>query len=540
MPGADDPRDPPVPGDPGVAGAADRGAAGISGAAGVSGVSRAPGAPGAPRTPRAPGAPAAADRAAAADPQPAGAGAASGGDGGPSLLLLGIDFHSAPVELRERVAYGQDDAEKLLVHLLARSAIAEALLLSTCNRTEVVLQPRDEEEAYRAALDLVFLARAPELERPGLLYVKRHHAAARHLLAVACGLESMVLGEPEILGQVKQAAVLAEAVGAAGPVLRRLLRGALAAGRRARQETAIAAGAVSFGYAVVELARNIFRGLEDCRVLLIGAGEISRAVARNLVERGARELRVANRTPERARQFQEEFPQAAALPFDQRLLAIPEADLVIASTGADEPVITRPQLAAAMDARRGRPLLVVDLGVPRNVEPDAGRLENVFLHSLDSLDHLIQRNLKRRKEEVPRVEEILDQEVAHFHGWYRGLRAEPLIALLQKRAERIRRQELAQALPHFPESSHERLEQLTRSLVRKILHHPSNRLRGRGGEEHLPRLDLVRELFRLDDADDLAGLEGADRPDEPADRDDRARRDEIGGPAGPTGRRGAE
>jgi len=540
MPGADDPRDPPVPGDPGVAGAADRGAAGISGAAGVSGVSRAPGAPGAPRTPRAPGAPAAADRAAAADPQPAGAGAASGGDGGPSLLLLGIDFHSAPVELRERVAYGQDDAEKLLVHLLARSAIAEALLLSTCNRTEVVLQPRDEEEAYRAALDLVFLARAPELERPGLLYVKRHHAAARHLLAVACGLESMVLGEPEILGQVKQAAVLAEAVGAAGPVLRRLLRGALAAGRRARQETAIAAGAVSFGYAVVELARNIFRGLEDCRVLLIGAGEISRAVARNLVERGARELRVANRSPERARQFQEEFPQAAALPFDQRLLAIPEADLVIASTGADEPVITRPQLAAAMDARRGRPLLVVDLGVPRNVEPDAGRLENVFLHSLDSLDHLIQRNLKRRKEEVPRVEEILDQEVAHFHGWYRGLRAEPLIALLQKRAERIRRQELAQALPHFPESSHERLEQLTRSLVRKILHHPSNRLRGRGGEEHLPRLDLVRELFRLDDADDLAGLEGADRPDEPADRDDRARRDEIGGPAGPTGRRGAE
>ncbi|HEV3075612.1 MAG TPA: hypothetical protein VHB47_14420, partial [Thermoanaerobaculia bacterium] len=201
---------------------------------------------------------------------------AANGTAGPSLLLLGIDHHTVPIELRERVAYGHDEAEKMLVHLLARSAIAEALLLSTCNRTEVVLQPRDEEEAYRAALDLVFLARAPEVERPGLLYVKRNQGAARHLLSVACGLESMVLGEPEILGQVKQAAALAEAVGAAGPVLRRLLRCALAAGRRARQETAISAGAVSLGYAVIELARNIFRDLDDCRVLLIGAGEIAR------------------------------------------------------------------------------------------------------------------------------------------------------------------------------------------------------------------------------------------------------------------------
>lgn len=178
---------------------------------------------------------------------------------------------------------------------------------------------------------------------------------------------------------------------------------------------------------------------------------------------------------------------------------------MIASTGADEPVITRRQLAEAMAARPSRPLLVVDLGVPRNVEPEAGRIENVFLHSIDSLDHLIQRNLKRRKDEMPRVQEIVDEEIAHFHGWYRGMQAEPLIARLQKQAERIRRQELSQALPHFPESSHEHLDRLTRSLVRKILHHPSDGLRGREGTEHLPRLDLVRELFRLDDTDPDAG-----------------------------------
>jgi glutamyl-tRNA reductase len=286
-------------------------------------------------------------------------------------------------------------------------------------------------------------------------------------------------------------------------VLRRLLRSAAAAGRRARQETAITAGAVSLGYAVVELARNIFRGLEECQVLLIGAGEIARSVARPVVERGARELKVANRSLERAQQFKEEFPNAEILSFEERLEALRTADLVIASTGADEPVLTRAQIKAAMAQRPSRPLLVVDLGVPRNVEPKAGRLENVFLHAIDSLDHLIQRNLKRRKEEVPKVEEIIGQELDHFRSWVRGLEAEPLIARLQKQAEKIRRQEMAAALSRFPAETHEELERLTRSLVRKILHHPSTRLRSRegsiGGMGDLSRLDMVRELFHLDD-----------------------------------------
>jgi glutamyl-tRNA reductase len=420
----------------------------------------------------------------------------------PPLLLVGTDFRCSPLELRERVAYGAAASEDLLVHLLARSEVAEALLLSTCNRTEVYVVPRDEDEAYRSILDLAFLRQVPELEKPGRLYVQRNGEAARHLLAVASGLESMVLGEPEILGQVKQAAALAEAVGAEGPILRRLLRSAVTAGKRARQETAITAGAVSIGYAVVELARNIFSGLGDCRVLLIGAGEIARSVARPLVERGARELTVANRSAERARQFQEEFPGSEQLPFEERLAAIRSADLVIASTGSDEPVITRRQLQEAMRSRPSHPLLVVDLGVPRNVEPQAGGIENVFLHTVDSLDHLIQRNLKLRKEEVPHVEEIVDQELRHFRSWYRGVEAEPVIAQLQKRAERIRQMELDQALDRFPPETHADLDRLTRSLVRKILHHPSTRLRGRDGAQHLPQIELVRELFRLDDEDE--------------------------------------
>jgi glutamyl-tRNA reductase len=418
----------------------------------------------------------------------------------PPLLLVGTDYRCSPIELREKVSYSKEETEEMLVHLLARNEVAEAFLLSTCNRTEVYLQPRDEEGAYNAILEMVFLRRVPDLERPGRLYVKRNGEAARHLLGVASGLESMVLGEPEILGQVKQASALAEAVGAEGPVLRRLLRSATAAGRRARQETAITAGAVSLGYAVVELARNIFRGLEECQVLLIGAGEIARSVARPVVERGARELKVANRSAERAQQFKEEIPLAEILTFEERLPALRTADLVIATTGADEPVLTRAQIKAAMAHRPSRPLLVVDLGVPRNVEPKAGRLENVFLHAIDSLDHLIQRNLKRRKEEVPKVEEIIEQELGHFRSWVRGLEAEPLIARLQKQAEKIRNQELAAALARFPPETHEELERLTRSLVRKILHHPSTRLRTReGGAGDLSRLDMVRELFHLDD-----------------------------------------
>jgi len=415
----------------------------------------------------------------------------------PPLLLVGTDFRCAPLELRERVSFAKEEAEKALVHLLARTEVAEAFLLSTCNRTELYLQPRDEDGAYKAALDMVFLARAPELERPGRLYVKRNGEAARHLMAVASGLESMVLGEPEILGQVKQASALAEAVGAEGTVLKRLLRSATSAGRRTRQETAISSGAVSIGYAIVELARQIFSGLEECRVLMVGAGEIAHSVTRPLLERGARELVVANRSPERAAQFKEEFPSAELVPFDRRLEEASLADLVVVSTGADEPVLTRRHIAEAMRARPSRPLLVVDLGVPRNVEPAAGKVENVFLHTIDSLDLLIQRNLKRRRDEVPRAEEIIEQELQHFRAWFRALGAEPLIARLQKQAERIRQQELADALPRFPAETHADLERLTRSLVRKILHHPSSRLRD--GADDLSRLDLVRELFHLDD-----------------------------------------
>ncbi|MFP3940325.1 MAG: glutamyl-tRNA reductase [Acidobacteriota bacterium] len=415
------------------------------------------------------------------------------------LLLVGTDHRSASVELRERVAYAGEASEELLVHLLARPEVAEAGLVSTCNRTEVYIHPRSDESAYHDVVELAFTSRAPEIASQGRLYVLRGREAARHLMGVASGLQSMVLGEPEILGQVKQAAALADAMGASGTLLRRLFRAALKAGSRARSETALSTGAVSLGYATVELARAIFTRLEEARTLVVGAGETGRMVTRNLLEKGATRLGVTNRTERRADEFLREFPEARGVPFEDRILGVAESDLVVVATGAAEPVLTATDLETAMLRRPGRPLLVVDLGVPRNVDPRAGRLNNVFLHHIDSLETLIQRNLKRRRAEVPRVEEILDQELAHLLAWYRGLEAEPVIARLQKQAEEVRRRELEAVLERFPAETHDDLDRMTRALVRKILHHPSKRLRNGDGDEALPHLDLVRELFQLDD-----------------------------------------
>ena len=418
----------------------------------------------------------------------------------PALLLVGTDFRCSPLELRERVTYSPEETEELLIHLLARPEVAEAYLLSTCNRTEIYLLPRDDDGAYATAVERVFARRAPEMTRPGRLYVKRGAEAAHHLLAVASGLESMVVGEPEILGQVRQASTVAEAVGASGTVLQRLLRTAAHAGKRARNETEISQGAVSLGYTVVELARNIFTEFETSRVLLVGAGETARMVSRNLLEKGLESLVLVNRTRDNAERLAAELPGARVMDFERRVEAAAEADIVAVTTGAPEPVLTREHMQQAMNGRSSRKMLVVDLGVPRNVEPDARRIENLFLHSIDSLEKLIERNLKRRRAERPKVEELIGQEMDHFRGWYRGLAAEPLIASLQKQAERIRRHELEVAKRRFPEEHHEDLDRLTRALVRKILHHPSTTLRGGSGElEALPRLDLVRELFRLDE-----------------------------------------
>lgn len=419
----------------------------------------------------------------------------------PPLLMVGLDHRTAPIDLREKVAYDLEATEDLLVALVARPAVAEAFVVSTCNRTEVYVTPHDEAPAFRAALELGLLARASEIEDEGRFYVKRGLDAARHILAVAAGIESMVLGEAEILGQVREAAALADRTGASGTLLRRLLRFAAAAGRRVRRETAIGAGAVSVGYAAVELAESIFQDLRRRTALLVGAGDVAHQVGRNLADRGVARLVVVNRDSARGRRLAERLPQAEPRPLEELAELLPAADLIVATTAAREALLDHAELERAMARRASRPLLVLDLGVPRNVDPAAADVENLFLHSLDSLKGLIARNLERRRGQVPAAERILDEELAQFRRWLRSLEVEPVVAALQRRAEGIRRQELARLRDRFPPETHDELERLTRTLVRRILHHPSTQLRSPADGAELPRLDLVRELFQLDPAD---------------------------------------
>lgn len=413
--------------------------------------------------------------------------------------MVGVDHRCADLDLRERVAYDQAATEEILVHLLAKAEIEEALLLSTCNRTEIYLRAEDDDSAFHLAMQEVFVRQAPKIQEEGRFYVKRRREAARHLLEVAAGLQSMVIGEPEILGQVKQAVKTAEAVGSIGAVLRGLARSSISTGGRARSETSIGDGPVSFGYSAVELASNIFDGLEECSVLVLGAGETAVAVSRSLVDRGARDIRVANRSHDRAQRFRKEFPDAKIVPFEERLQALEECDLVVAATSAPEAILTREALAEAMRRRRNRPLLIVDLGVPRDVDPAARDLRNLFLHDIDSLQELIEHTMEQRREEIPRVSRIVDEELERFEVWLGGLAAAPLVAQLHRRAERIRQQELESYRSKFPSDTHSDLDSLTRSIVRKLLHHPSTRLRESSDGENLEQLAAIRELFQLDD-----------------------------------------
>lgn len=423
--------------------------------------------------------------------------AARQGNRGPALVLVGTDFRLAPLELREKVAFSAEEAAETLEALRGEAAVAEAFLLSTCNRTEVYVHPRDEQGALSAVVQEVFEARAPNIQTQGRLAVHWHDEAAAHLLAVASGLESMVLGEPEILGQVKQAAALAETSQAAGPVLQRLLRAALVSGKRVRRETEIASGAVSFGYAAVELARNIFSRLDRTRVLLVGAGDIARQVARSLLERGSSSLTICNRSRSRAEALRQDLGTGEIADFEDRGVALGDADLVVVSTSAEEPVLGLREVRGAMVRRRSQPLLMVDLGVPRNVDPAVADLNNVFLHDIDSLKHLVDRNLRLRREEAPRARGILEEELEKFFDWFGGQEAEPIVAQLQRHAEEVRAREVEAFLDRLPPESHEHVEQLTRVLVRKLLHHPSQRLRrqARSPEE----LGFVRDLFQLED-----------------------------------------
>jgi len=414
-----------------------------------------------------------------------------------SVVLVGLSHRVAPVELRERVALNGEEAAALARRLAAEAG--EAVCLSTCNRTELYLAGGDPARAQELGEDaLAEIARLEGERIRSAAYRLRDEAAALHLFRVAAGLDSLVPGEGEILGQVR----VAYERGAAGPLLDRLFRQAIHAGRKARSETAIAESPASVSSAAAALAEQLFGDLSTCSVLVVGAGKIADLAARSLASRGARIAAVANRSQARAGELAARFG-AGAVPLDAVAAQLARVDVVLASTGAPGYVLTRDDVASAMRARRGRPLFLIDIAVPRDLDPAIHQLDGCYLYDIDDLEAVVAESLAGRRQEAARAEQIVLAEAERFRVWHASRQVVPAIASLRARAEEIRAAELERArgrLGRLPEAERLAVEAITARIVDKLLHLPTVRMKeAAAGADGSVYADAVRHLFGLGD-----------------------------------------
>jgi glutamyl-tRNA reductase len=418
------------------------------------------------------------------------------------LLALGISHKTAPLELRERVALTEGRAAGVLRELVEAREVQEVAAISTCNRTELFVAAPDPVGAEAMALGVLAReAGTPPTELVGHLYSLRGADAALHLFRVTAGLDSMIVGEAEVQGQVKRAYELALVEGATGPILNRLFRGALAAGKRARSQTGINERGVSVPSVAVELARRTLGDLSSRLVLVVGAGETAELTARALVARGVEPAFIANRRYDRAIGLAQRFGGRAI-----RFEALPEqmvgADIVVASTSSPHHVIERTELSQVMEARGGRQLLLIDLAVPRDVHPDCRGLEGVGLFDMDDLQRLVERNASGREAEGRRAESILRTELGSFERWMASQNVVPTIAALRARADEITARVLAeneQRWESLSDGDRERVRAMARAIASRLLHEPTLQLKRSSGEEDAyVYVNALRELFGLD------------------------------------------
>ena len=415
------------------------------------------------------------------------------------LLALGVSHHTAPVALRERLALVDSQAVALLHDLAAEAAIAEAVVISTCNRTEAYLVVDDPVAAESALLGrLAAQAELRPTELAAMAYTPRNCDAARQLFRVAAGLDSMIVGEAEVQGQVRRAYERARDAGTTGPLTNRLFAAALGAGKRARSETRVGEGGASVSSVAVDLARGVVGELSERDVLVIGAGETAELTARALAQRGVRTIFLANRHAARARSLAERFG-GSVLSLDELPGQMEVADIVVASTASPHPIVGREELELVMKVRGGRPLALIDIAVPRDIDPSCGDLEGVTLYDMDDLQATVTRTMDFRAGEEAKAQELVEEEIRRFARWLGQLDAVPTLTALRRHGDAIVEQVLAENLGRFDGVSGrdlERVEVIARTVMQRLLHEPTLRLKGSGGEH--ARLQLVRELFALD------------------------------------------
>jgi glutamyl-tRNA reductase len=418
-----------------------------------------------------------------------------------NIIVVGLSHHTAPIELREQLAFATADIERPLRQLVAVPDIGEGVILSTCNRVEVYAVTRDIAAGIaRIKRFLVdYHGLAYDQVEPHL-YGYHGEQAVRHVFRVAASLDSLVVGEPQILGQLKDAYGYAAEFKASGVILNRFLHKSFSVAKRVRTETRIASSAVSIAFAAVELARTIFGDLADKTVLLVGAGEMGELAAKHFVGAGVRDVLVANRTYERGERLASEF-NGRALRFEDLFDHLHKADIVLSSTGAAHYLIGPKELSAVLRRRKLRPMFFIDIAVPRDIDPALNRMENIYLYNTDDLQGVVENNREQRRREAEKAEEIVAGEIGQFMAWLASLEVVPTIVALRARFEEIVRAEVARTLSAGKDISPEhekRLEAMTSAMIAKLLHTPITVLKhtGQGGRIDL-YLDALRSLFDL-------------------------------------------
>ena len=418
-----------------------------------------------------------------------------------NVILIGVNHRTAPVAVRERLNIPEPRLPEAVAALLRREGIHEALILSTCNRVEVLASAEDAADAKaiieQFLTDYLGFELAPCQD---CLYHYQQQEAVLHLFRVAASLDSMVLGEPQILGQLKRAFQLANEAGGLTGTLKEIVSQALAVAKRVRRETALGSAAVSVSYAAVELAKKIFGSLEHKTIFIIGAGKMSELAARHLLRGGAGAIYVTNRTYERAVQLASAF-HGTAVAFDQIFEYLAKADIVISSTGAPGYIVNRELAARALAARRNRPMFFVDIAVPRDIDPGVHELDNTFVYNIDDLQQVVESNKKQREREAVWAEDIVKEEVRKTMRRLASRDLTPTIVALEDRLNAIREGEMERygsRLTGLTVEQRQAIEALTRGILNKILHGPISELKsGAGLPEQVDRVRLVQRIFRL-------------------------------------------
>lgn len=419
------------------------------------------------------------------------------------IVLIGLNHNTAPVALRECMAIPEGDTRAALARLADLPVMDEAILLSTCNRVEVLLVSKTPDEAVQETKR--FLSRFSDLPLERFetsLYIHQGEAAVRHVFRVASSLDSMVLGEPQILGQIKSAYQAATQSKTSGVLLNRLLHRTFFVAKRVRSETGIGDNAVSISYAAIELGRKIFDSLQDRKVLLVGAGEMAELAVEHLIRHKAGDIYVANRTFERGVNLAKKF-NGRPIRFEEILDTLGQVDIIISSTGSADFILRRKQVKAVMKKRRNSPLFFIDIAVPRDIDPEINRLNNSYVYDIDDLKGVIAENLEDRRKEAAKAERIIDEAVIRFREWYENLDVIPTIVALRSKMETIADSELEKtlhALRHLPENDRDAMARMVQAMINKIMHHPTRLLKS--DSPHINKsvyLDFTRRLFKLDE-----------------------------------------